>query len=141
MRHAARDESLFVGASTVLTIHNIGYQGVFAAQVLRDAGLAELLPMTDEDDLARDEVNFLKTGVMHADALTTVSPTHANEIRTPEYGMGLEVLLSERGASPAGHPERCRLFAMESGERPADRGRVLRGCAAGEIDQQGGIAG
>jgi starch synthase len=97
IRHAARSEPLFVGTSTVLTIHNIGYQGVFPVQVLRDAELADLLPMIDEDDLARDEVNFLKTGLMHADALTTVSPTHAKEIRTAEYGMGLESLLKKRG--------------------------------------------
>jgi len=97
IRQAARKEPLFVGVSTVLTLHNIGYQGVFPAQVLRDAGLADLLPQTDKSDLARDEVNLLKTGVMHADALTTVSPTHAKEIRTVEYGMGLESLLRKRG--------------------------------------------
>ena len=97
IHQAARNEPLFAGTSTVLTIHNIGYQGVFPAQVLRDAELAELLPLTDQDDRARDEVNFLKTGLMYADALTTVSPTHAKEIRTAEYGMGLEGLLSKRG--------------------------------------------
>jgi len=94
---AARIERLFAGTATVLTIHNIGYQGVFSAQVIRDAGMAEVLSMTDPDDLARDDINFLRTGVMCADALTTVSPTHAKEIRTAEYGMGLEALLNKRG--------------------------------------------
>ena len=38
----------------------------------------------------RDRINFLKSGVMHADLLTTVSPTYSREILEPEYGMGLE---------------------------------------------------
>lgn len=96
LRDAARTEPLLADASTILTIHNIGYQGVFPADVLRDAGLEHLLPLTDPEDLERDEVNLLKTGIMYADALTTVSPTHAAEIRTPEYGMGLEDLLRYR---------------------------------------------
>jgi len=96
LRTATGTGSLFTGTSTVLTIHNIGYQGVFPAQVLRDAELEELLSLTDPEDLARDEVNLLKTGIMHADALTTVSPTHAAEIQTPEYGMGLDHLLRKR---------------------------------------------
>ncbi|MBT8442882.1 MAG: glycogen synthase [Gammaproteobacteria bacterium] len=97
LREAARSEPLFTAASTVLTIHNIGYQGVFSANVLRDTGYEDLLELTDPVDLAADDVNMLKTGVMHADALTTVSPTHAGEIQTPEYGMGLEILLQQRG--------------------------------------------
>jgi len=96
LREAARSEPLFADASTVLTIHNIGYQGVFSARVLRDTGHAGLLELTDPVDLAADDVNLLKTGVMYADALTTVSPTHAGEIQTPEYGMGLETLLQYR---------------------------------------------
>jgi len=96
LRVATREAPLFRDTSTVLTIHNIGYQGVFAARVLRDAGLADLLPLMDPDDLATGHVNFLKTGIMYADALTTVSPTHAAEIQTPEYGMGLEALLVQR---------------------------------------------
>lgn len=96
LRDAARSEPLFGGASTVLTIHNIGYQGVFSADVLRDSGYERLLDLTDPDDLAADDVNLLKTGIMHADALTTVSPTHAGEIQTPEFGMGLETLLHRR---------------------------------------------
>ncbi len=96
LRAAARREPLLRQSSTVLTIHNIGYQGVFSADVLRDAGLGDLLTLTDPDDLAEGDVNLLKTGIMHADALTTVSPTHAKEIQTPTYGMGLEDLLRHR---------------------------------------------
>ncbi len=96
LRATARGEALFRETSTVLTIHNIGYQGVFSADVLRDAGLGDLLTLTDPDDLAEGDVNLLKTGIMHADALTTVSPTHAREIQTPAYGMGLDTLLRHR---------------------------------------------
>lgn len=96
LRAAARREARFRESSTVLTIHNIGYQGVFSADVVRDAGLGDLLTLTDPDDLAAGDVNLLKTGIMHADALTTVSPTHAKEIQTPTYGMGLEDLLRHR---------------------------------------------
>jgi len=97
LREAARVEPLFMSASTVLTIHNIGYQGVYPASVLSDAGFGNLLPLTDPDDLADDTVNLLKTGIMYADAVTTVSPTHAAEIQTAAYGMGLEDLLRHRG--------------------------------------------
>ena len=45
---------------------------------------------------ARGDVNFLKAGILNADALTTVSPTHAREIQTPEYGNGLDALLRQR---------------------------------------------
>jgi len=96
MLRDAEQESYWAGTSTVLTIHNIGYQGVFPARVLRDAGFENLLSLTDPEDLARDEINLLKTGIRHADALTTVSPTYAAEIQSSEFGMGLENLLRQR---------------------------------------------
>ena len=95
-------DQLFSGTKSVLTIHNIGYQGVFGAGILGDMGLADSAGMLDADDLAGDRVNFMKTGVMHADLLTTVSPTYAKEILEPEYGMGLEQALRARGGSVAG---------------------------------------
>ncbi len=95
-------DQLFSGAKSVLTIHNIGYQGVFGAGILGDMGLADSAGMLDPGDLAGDRINFMKTGVMHADLLTTVSPTYASEILEPEYGMGLEQALRDRGGSVAG---------------------------------------
>ena len=95
-------DQLFSSTKSVLTIHNIGYQGVFGAGILGDMGLADSAGMLDADDLAGDRVNFMKTGVMHADLLTTVSPTYAKEILEPEYGMGLEQALRARGGSVAG---------------------------------------
>ncbi|MFC1688136.1 glycogen synthase GlgA [Pseudomonadota bacterium] len=95
-------DQLFKSTRSVLTIHNIGYQGVFGAGILNEMGLADSAAMLDAVDLADDRVNFMKTGVMHADLLTTVSPTYAREILEPEYGMGLEHQLRVRGGSVTG---------------------------------------
>ena len=79
---------VFRQSNTVLTIHNIGYQGVFPAALARELGLAA--------SSETPELNFLRDGIAAADALTTVSPSHAAEILTPEYGMGLDPLLRQR---------------------------------------------
>jgi len=89
-------DRLFEGTRTLLTIHNIGYQGVFGAAVLEDLQLMDQRRHLDQDDLREGRVNFLKTGILHADALTTVSRRYADEIQTPEYGMGLEGVLRRR---------------------------------------------
>lgn len=95
-------DRLFERTRTVLTIHNIGYQGVFNSAIVPDLGLDEHLDRLHQDDLNLGRVNFLKTGVLYADRLTTVSPTYAREILTPEYGMGLEGLLQQRQDSLTG---------------------------------------
>jgi starch synthase len=95
-------DRMFAGSRSVLTLHNIGYQGVFGADILADAGLEESAALLDQDDLAGDRINFLKTGVIHADLLTTVSPTYAREIMEPECGMGLEQYLRDRSESVVG---------------------------------------
>jgi starch synthase len=91
-----------VHAPTVLTLHNIGYQGLFAAEVLELYDAAELSPELPPDALAGGNVNFLRAGLRTADVVTTVSPTYAAEIRTPAYGMGLEDILTERGEEVVG---------------------------------------
>jgi starch synthase len=96
LSEARSSDRVFEPSSSVLTIHNIGYQGVFPSRVMREAGCAELLPRFDAADVVNSEVNFLKTGIQHADALTTVSRTHAREIQSPAYGMGLDSLLRRR---------------------------------------------
>jgi starch synthase len=89
-------DKLFANSRSVLTIHNIGYQGVFSADILHDLGLAGTAHNLHQDDLAQGRINFLKTGVLYADLLTTVSPTYAHEIQGDEYGMGLQELLRQR---------------------------------------------
>jgi starch synthase len=95
-------DALFQNTRTVLTIHNIGYQGVFDASVIDDSGLSEYQELLDQQDLDDGRVNFLKTGIRYADLLTTVSPTYAWEILTAEFGMGLEGLLRQRRDSLVG---------------------------------------
>jgi len=89
-------DRLFADSKTVLTIHNLGFQGVFGGGILYEMGLSSSPDMLDADDLDRDRINFLKTGIRHADLLTTVSPTYAREILGPEQGSGLESLLQQR---------------------------------------------
>ena len=83
-------DSLFAKTKTVLTIHNIGYQGRFSVDSYKKAELpAELFenfgPLTHEGDS-----NFLKAGILYADLINTVSDTYAKELLTPEYGSGMD---------------------------------------------------
>ena len=95
-------DQLFRRTRTALTIHNVGYQGAFPRRVIDELGLASEAARFHQEDLALGRVSFLATGVLHADVLTTVSPTHAREIQTPEYGMGLDPLLRARSGSLVG---------------------------------------
>src|SRR5690606_16453058 len=80
----------------ILTLHNIGYQGVYSSGVLAANGFGTLEKLVADEERAHGSVVFLKLGIRFADAVTTVSPTYAREIQTPEYGMALEGLLRER---------------------------------------------
>jgi len=96
-----RADPLFGATRSVLTIHNIGYQGRFDARCVGDIGLDDLAPL-HQDDLRAGYVNALKHGILHADAITTVSPTYAREICTDGYGMGLQEVLRARGNALTG---------------------------------------
>ena len=80
---------------TIFTIHNMAYQGNFPLGVVRDIGLPASLLTTDGAEFY-GQISFLKAGIRYADRLTTVSPTYAREILTPEYGAGLDGLLRSR---------------------------------------------
>jgi starch synthase len=95
-------DRLFAATRTVLTIHNIGYQGVFGAAAQADLGLGAASHLLHQEDLAQGRINSLKHGVLFADAVTTVSPTYAREIQTPAYGCGLDGILRERHAVLSG---------------------------------------
>ncbi len=75
----------FAGAKCVITIHNLGYQGNFPAAAISDLGLSPALFHPDGLEFW-GELSFLKAGIVWSDAITTVSPTYAREIQTPEYG-------------------------------------------------------
>jgi starch synthase len=79
----------------VLTIHNIGYPGLFPRSVLERTGLPETLFHMDALEYY-GKVNFLKGGIIFSDEITTVSRKYAQEIQTPEYGFGLEGVLRHR---------------------------------------------
>ena len=89
-------------ARTVLTLHNVGYQGVFADEILEEHGFAALEQVLPADSRVGGGTNFLRAGVRAAERVTTVSPTYAEEIRRPEFGMGLEDVLRARGTDLVG---------------------------------------
>lgn len=86
---------------TLLTIHNLGYQGSFAAELSRDIGLGDL-ELLHQQHMADGWFSFLETGLLHADWISTVSPTYAREIQTPEGGAGLDDILRRRTSRVVG---------------------------------------
>ena len=97
-----RWDRLFDGTRSVLTIHNLGHQGTFPSRILEDTWMGGSPQLLDREDFAAGRISFLKTGILYADAITTVSPTYAEEIRTPEHGMGLDPFLRARGGDLIG---------------------------------------
>jgi starch synthase len=95
-------DALFKKTKSVLTIHNIGYQGVFGADILADLNLDAAVQNLHQADLQSGRINFLKTGILFAHLVTTVSPNYAREIQGAEYGVGLDDLLRERSDSVIG---------------------------------------
>ena len=83
------------GVRTVLTLHNVGYQGLFPGVQFKNLGLPLSL-FTPAGLEYYGKVNVLKGGIVFADYVTTVSPTYAREILTPEFGFGLEGVLRNR---------------------------------------------
>ena len=96
IKHVFNWDRLFAQTRSVLTIHNIGYQGVFPASGVADLDLGPNTFLLHQDDLRAGQINPLKHGILYADAVTTVSPTHAQEITTTRYGMGLDDVLRAR---------------------------------------------
>jgi len=91
----------FINTSSVLTIHNIGYQGIFGSEFMEYACIdpADMHPMGFE---SFGSVNLLKGGIAFADKITTVSPKYAEEIRGPIGSSGLHDILNHRGADLSG---------------------------------------
>ena len=95
-------DRLFAGTRTLLTLHNVGYQGWFPETQLEQLGLGDQRAHLHHGDLRNGQVSCLKTGILHATKLTTVSRTYAREIQTAEYGMGIEELLRSRSSDLVG---------------------------------------
>jgi starch synthase len=88
-------------AATVCTIHNLAFQGLFPLELRTELDLSPA-QLTYEGAEFHGQLSFLKAGLAFADRITTVSPTYAQEIRTPEQGCGLDGLLRNRAARLAG---------------------------------------
>jgi starch synthase len=87
--------------ATVFTIHNLAYQGLFPRQTFTALALPPALWSPEALEF-HDQLSFMKAGLVFADQLTTVSPTYAREIQTPEFGDGLDGLLRLRAARLSG---------------------------------------
>lgn len=91
-----RDNPFFRGIKTVMTIHNLKFQGRWDFKGIKDAmGISDYYFTSDKLEYYKD-ANLLKGGMVYADRISTVSETYANEITTREYGEGLDSLLSAR---------------------------------------------
>jgi starch synthase len=88
----------FSDVTSVFTIHNLGYQGLFAEERFWVTGLSKSRFYHADGLEYWGKLSFLKAGVNYSEAITTVSPTYAKEIHTPEYGMGMEGVLRRRSA-------------------------------------------
>ncbi len=88
-------------ARSVFTIHNLAYQGLFAQDDFGLLGLPQRCMRPDGLEF-HGQLSFIKGGLVHADRLTTVSPTYAREITTPEFGCSVEGVLSTRAADLSG---------------------------------------
>lgn len=89
-------ESLFKNSSTVLTIHNIAYQGRFPKSSVSKANFSQRDFYSGSPYEFYDTFCFLKAGILFSDIITTVSPSYSQEIQTPEFGTGLEDILKQR---------------------------------------------
>jgi starch synthase len=91
----------FFGAKTLFTIHNLGYQGLFPKTALPEVALDPSLFRPDALEFF-GSLSFIKGGIALADALSTVSPSYAREIQTPEFGFGLDGALRARADALSG---------------------------------------
>lgn len=91
-----QDNPFYQGIKTIMTIHNLKFQGVYDKTILTDImGLSDSYFAPDKLEAYKD-ANMLKGGIVYADRVTTVSDTYAEEIKTPFYGEKLEGLLQAR---------------------------------------------
>lgn len=101
-------KTLFAGdrrlarAATLLTIHNLMYQGSFSADLGGDTNLGRFAQLFHQDLLKAGRMNFLLQGILYADGVSTVSPTYAKEIQSEPLGGGLDGLLRKRSSTVIG---------------------------------------
>lgn len=97
LRHELAADPFFARTAVIYTIHNLAYQGLFSPASLAEMGLDPAL-FTLQALEFYGQVNLMKGAILAADLITTVSSNYCAEIRTPEYGCGLDGVLEQRGA-------------------------------------------
>jgi len=95
-------DRLFAKTRTLLTIHNLNYQGIFPAAIVPDTNLADSAHLFHQDQLNAGRVNSLLHGILYADGVSTVSPTYSHEIQGEEHGAGLDPFLRARSSTVIG---------------------------------------
>lgn len=96
LKNNYKDDPAFAKFKTLFTIHNLAYQGEFSKSAFKKLGLPDELN-SEKGILNKGKVNFMKSGLLHADVINTVSETYAEEIRTDEkIGAGLKNVLAKR---------------------------------------------
>jgi starch synthase len=108
LRDVYRNFTFYENAKSLFTIHNLNYQGIFGRDILWTVGLNDGY-FTGGELEYYGNVSLLKAGIMHADAVSTVSEAYAREIQTPSYGYGMDGLLRKRGMADG------RLFGIVNG--------------------------
>lgn len=102
MKEIYSNDKLYSSIQTILTIHNLRYQGVFSKEILGDLfSLGENCFVEDKLKYY-DSISFMKGGIIYSDRVTTVSETYAQEIQTPFYGEGLNGLLKGKSYKLSG---------------------------------------
>lgn len=94
-------DPVFLHARSIFTIHNLGYQGNFGPGIMGELGLEPMLYQPTGLEFY-GQVSFMKAGIVWSDAITTVSPTYAREIQTPEHGFGMDGVLRDHAAKLTG---------------------------------------
>ncbi len=98
LKSTLRSDPFYSHTAAVFTVHNIAYQGLFKKEKFALTGLpAEMY--NPEGIEFWERVNFMKAGIVYADAINTVSKKYSEEIQTPEYGYGLEGILRKKKAN------------------------------------------
>jgi starch synthase len=101
LRTVYHTEPFFANTTTVFTIHNLGYQGLFRKSKLPVSGIPQE-EFNPEGVEYWDKISLLKAGISYSDAVTTVSQKYSEEIRTPELGQGMDGFLRKKGEAFCG---------------------------------------
>ncbi len=96
LKEKYKDFGFYENIKTLFTIHNIQYQGIFSKYMYKYLGLNEKF-FNSESIEYYGNINLLKTGIVYADAVSTVSNTYSHEIKTPQFGYGLDGVVRSRG--------------------------------------------